>query len=274
VPTVFRFLQLLVLAYGLYALMLTVLQRQLIFPGRGLQPLARPVGVGADAEQLWISTSFGSVEALFIASPMSGKQPLVLLFHGNGGLIDDLHPEYARLRQMGYGLLLVEYPGYGHSGGVPSQRSLAETALAAFDYLIKRPEVDSEQVIVFGSSLGSSPAIALAVQRPVRALILAAPPASLRPLAHQRWLPSFLLFDTFDNAALIRQYTGPTLVLHGRYDSVIPFSHGQQVAAAAPRGRLVALASDHNDLLSAPGFWQEVSQFLQIEQISAKGRQP
>ena len=270
-PTFSRLLVLAVLAYGLYALVLTLLQRHLIFPGRELTPPPKPVGIAAGAEQLWISTSFGRVEARFIAGSRPGRQPVVILFHGNAELIDDLSPDYALFRQLGCGLLLVEYPGYGRSSGTPTERSLAEVALAAYDYLVLRPEVAPDRVMAFGSSLGAGPAIALAVQRPVRALLLAAPPASLRPFAHERLLPSVLLRDRFDNVDLITGYAGPTLVVHGRNDTIMPFVHGQRVAAAAPQGKLVVLEADHNDLLGAPGFWEAVSSFLQAERIVTAG---
>lgn len=259
------------LAYGLYALVLTLLQRQLLFPGRNLPPPPQPMGIAAGAEQIWIDTSFGRVEARFIAGPRPGRQPVVILFHGNAELIDDLSPDYALFRQLGCGLLLVEYPGYGRSSGTPSQGSLAEVALAAYDDLLLRPEVAPDRVLAFGSSLGAAPAIALAVQRPVRALLLAAPPASLRPFAHERLLPSVLLRDSFDNAELIKGYAGPTLVLHGRNDTIMPILHGRQVAAAAPQGQLVALEADHNDLLGAPGFCEAVSSFLKAERIITAG---
>lgn len=268
-PGLYRLLLLVVLGYVGYALVLLMFQGHLIYPGRSLVPTAIPSGVAAAAETFWIVTSFGKVEGRFVAAKRAGRQPLVIFFHGNGELVDELSPELERLRRVGCGILLVEYPGYGRSSGRPHQRSLAETALAAFDMAVQRPEVDPKRIVSFGVSLGAGPAIALAVQRPVRTLILAAPPASLRPFAHKRLLPSFLLRDTFDNALLIKDFAGATLVLHGDHDSIMPFSHGQQVASAAQHGRLISLSADHNDLLGLPGFWKAVERFLAAEGVTA-----
>lgn len=261
-PSFARLAVLMMVAYVIYALLLATFQRYLIYPGRSLVPQAIPTGVAAGTEPFWIITGFGRVEGRFVAPKVVGRQPLVIFFHGNGELVDGLSPELELLRQAGCGILLVEYPGYGRSSGRPHQRSLAETAQAAFDMVIQRPEVDPARIVSFGVSLGSGPAIALATQRPVRALILAAPPASLRPFANQRLLPSFLLHDTFDNAELIKGFAGPTLVLHGQHDSIMPFAHGQKVAAAAVNGQLVPLAADHNNLLGVAGFWKAVEAFL------------
>lgn len=273
-PSLYRVLFLLLLAYVGYALLMALFQRHLIYPGRNLVPVAVPSGVAAGAETFWIITSFGKVEGRFIPARKAGPQPVVIFFHGNGELVDDLSPELDQLRSLGCGLLLVEYPGYGRSSGRPHQRSLNEAALAAYDMLVQRSEVDPARVVAFGVSLGAGPAVTLAAKRPVRALILAAPPASLRDFAHRSLLPSFLLHDTFDNVKIITHYQGPTLVLHGRSDRVIPFFHGQQMAAAAVRGQLISLSADHNDLLAADGFWKAVTVFLRQQQIVAGGSKP
>lgn len=270
-PTIYRLTVLLVAVYLGYALLLALFQRHLLYPGRNLVPPPLPSGIAAGAEPFWIITSFGKVEGRLITDTVPGRQPAVLFFHGNGELVDQLSPELDILRRSGCAVLLVEYPGYGRSSGRPHQESLAETAVAAYDMLMQRPEIDPKRVVSFGVSLGAGPAVALATRRPVQALILASPPASLRPFARQRLLPPFLLHDTFDNAVLIKGYQGPTLVVHGQHDTIIPFNHGQQVALAAPHGTLVALSADHNDLLTAPGFWQTVTSFLQQEKLVVAG---
>jgi pimeloyl-ACP methyl ester carboxylesterase len=256
--------------YAVYALLMALFQRHLIYPGRNLVPAAIPSGVAADAETFWIITSFGKVEGRFIPARRTGAQPAVIYFHGNGELVDELSPELDQLRRLGCGLLLVEYPGYGRSSGRPHQRSLDETALAAYDMLVQRSEVDPSRIVSFGFSLGSGPAVTLAAKRPIRALILAAPPASLRPFAHKRLLPALLLHDTFDNVDVIRDYAGPTLVLHGRHDSIMPFANGQQMAVAARHGQLIPFDADHNDLLGVAGVWRAIAEFLQKEKIVSR----
>lgn len=250
-------------AYLGYAVLLALFQRALLFPGRWQTPPAQPEGVAATAETVWLSTSFGRVKS-FLSVPGSGGGPfpLVVVFHGNGELIDSPHPDFERLRELGCALLLVEYPGYGRSDGSPRQDTLIESALAAYDAVSVRPEIDSTRIAAFGNSIGAFPAAVLAVHRPVRALVLAAPFSSLRPFARRYLLPAWLLFDPFDNLATVRRFSGCTLVLHGQRDSIVPFRHGQEVAAAAVRGDLIRLPSDHNDLLDQPRFWEEVGAFF------------
>lgn len=260
---VIRALLLVCAAYLGYAVLLMLFQRHLLFPGRWLTPPSMPGSVAASAESVWLTTSFGKVESrLALPGPVGGPFPLIIVFHGNGELIDSPHPEYEQLLRLGCALLLVEYPGYGHSAGKPRQQTLIETALAGYDAVNLRPEVDRTRIVSFGTSIGAYPAAVLAVHRPVRALILAAPFTSLRPFAHRHLLPSWLLFDYFDNLSMIRQYTGRTLVLHGQHDTIVPCGHGEQVAATAVQGQFVLLPADHNDLLDQPRFWEEVRMFL------------
>lgn len=259
---ILRILLLLLFAYVGYALVMLLFQRNMVYPGRSLAPATLPSGIASGAEELWIITSFGKVEGRFVSESNAGRRPAVIYFHGNGELIDMLSPELDMFRQLGCSVLLVEYPGYGRSSGRPHQRSLAETALAAYDMLVQRGDVDASRIVSFGSSLGAGPAVALATNRPVAALLLAAPLASLRPFARERFLPSFLLHDAFDNALLVKKYSGPLLVIHGRRDSFIPYTHGKQVADATPRGRLVLVDADHNDILSNRDFWLNVKDFM------------
>ena len=242
-------------------------QRNMLYPGRGLAPVAIPSGVAANAEKIWIVTSFGKVEGRLVLGNTSIPQPAVIFFHGNGELIDNLTPELDKLRKLGFAILLVEYPGYGASSGRPQERTIAESAIAAYDMLLKRSDIDPSRIVSFGFSIGAGPAVALAVERPVKALVLAAPVASLRPFANKRLLPSFFLHDTFDNALIIKRYKGPVLVLHGRGDTVVPFYHGEKVAASAVKGRLVQISADHNELLDSPLFWQELTTFFKQEKL-------
>lgn len=59
----------------------------------------------------------------------------------------------------------------------------------------------------------------------------------------------------FDRARDAARLGCPLLVIHGTDDMVCPIEDGQALAAAAPRGRLVAVAgAGHNDLWTVPAF--------------------
>jgi hypothetical protein len=82
-------------------------------------------------------------------------------------------------------------------------------------------------------------------------------------LAKKFLFPPFLVRDPFDNLAVVKNYSKPVLIIHGRHDTVIPFSHGKALHGAAKQGEMIAYNAGHNDC--PPDwkvFWQDVERFL------------
>lgn len=50
---------------------------------------------------------------------------------------------------------MVEYRGYGLSQGSPSEDGLYSDALAALEYLHSRDDINTDEIVVFGRSLGN-----------------------------------------------------------------------------------------------------------------------
>jgi fermentation-respiration switch protein FrsA (DUF1100 family) len=80
-------------------------------------------------------------------------------------------------------------------------------------------------------------------------------------MTHVRLLP----FDKFNNLGKLPRVTCPVLVIHGTADETIPFSHAQQLYAAAPgpKYRLWVEGAGHNDLLETAGeeYWKALHEF-------------
>ena len=98
-------------------------QRTLLFPAPSLAGApARP----HDAKSVWLETAAGKVEAWYLPPLVSvdAPAPLLLFTHGNGELIDYWPDDFQEPRRWGVAVLLVEYPGYGRSGGAPTLDSL------------------------------------------------------------------------------------------------------------------------------------------------------
>jgi fermentation-respiration switch protein FrsA (DUF1100 family) len=183
-------------------------------------------------------------------------------------LIDSWPEALKRVPAMGVGLLLVEYPGYGRSAGSPSQESISETFTRAYDTLAARPDVDPARNVFFGRSLGGGAVCDLAAKRPAAALILMSCFTSVRSFAIRYLAPSFLIRDPFDNLAVVRDYSGPVLVIHGRFDEIIPFGHGNTLHAAARNGKMIAYDAGHNDCPPDWSvFWRDVEEFLKANGI-------
>ncbi len=258
-----------VLIYAIYCLLLFLGQRQVLFPRYMIPTPAHPSFQGTRIEPWFLETSFGKVEAWYLPPAAAATPaPAVIFGHGNGELIDDWPTELGRFSEMGMGLLLVEYPGYGRSAGSPSQESIAEAFTLAYDRLSTRPDVDPGRIVLFGRSLGGGAVCDLAMKRPSAALILMSCFESVRAFAVRYLAPAFLIRDPFDNLSAVRRYRGPVLVLHGNADEVVPFGHGRVLHAAAPNGKMIVYEAGHNDC--PPDwevFWRDVEEFLKANGI-------
>ena len=214
-----------------------------------------------DVERVWLAASFGKVEAWYLP-PVNGgisPAPLLVFTHGNAELIDFWPGEFDPPRAWGFGVLLVEYPGYGRSEGSPSQRSITETMLAAHDWARAKPGIDAARIIPYGRSIGGGAATVLAAARQAPALILESAFSSVAAFASGFGAPAFLVRDRFDTVAAVRNFKEPILVLHGSRDDIVPPQHGADIAAAAPRATLRSMPCGHND---CPRPWDEIRAFL------------
>ena len=269
--TIIKYIGMAFVFYIAYCCLLFLIQRQIIYP-RNLIPSPPPSTQKIPGlEKIWLDTSFGKVESwLLRPAKENASAPVaaVIFAHGNGELIDFWPDELKPFTRLGLALLLVEYPGYGRSAGKPSQESITETFIAAYDALTARKDIDGSRIVLFGRSLGGGAVCTLAAQRPSRALILMSTFTSVRSFAVRYMVPGFFARDPFDNLALVRSYSGPILFLHGKYDGVIPFRHSVALQKAAKNSQLIAYDAGHNDC--PPDwdvFWQHMESFLREIEI-------
>ena len=154
----------------------------------------------------------------WFAAPQ-GDKPVIVYFHGNGG---SLRYGAARFRQLigaGIGLVALEYRGYGGNEGSPSEDGLIADGEAAYAYAAAH--YPAKQIVLWGQSLGSGVAVAVAAEKPVARVILEAPFTSTAAVASIRYwyIPvSLLMKDQFHSDRRIQKVTAPLLILHGVKD--------------------------------------------------------
>ena len=223
-------------AVGTYAVILvaaTLFQRSLIyFPDTSRPDLDR-TGVPGGRE-VTLTTADG-LDLLAWYWPAADGSPTLAMFHGNARHMGPRAPKMAPFVDAGFGLLLVEYRGYGGNPGRPTEQGLKTDGAAALDWL-RDEGVPPEHTVLYGESLGSGIAVFLATQRPVAAVVLEAPYTSITALARRQFwfLPvDWLLWDRFDSLSRIAEVPVPILIVHGTADRVIPVSHGRTLAAAS-----------------------------------------
>ena len=254
VHSLLKFFTLATITYAAYALLIYLMQRQIIYPGRNIR-MSGPPPTGI--VPLAVATAAGQGEAWFMPPfrrREGERRPLLIFFHGNGEIVDYLLEQVEGFRELGMGVLLVEYPGFGRSSGKPAENSITEMAVAAYDAVLRREDVDPQRIVLFGRSLGGGAACALAARRPSAALILQSTFTSTRPFARNYLAPGFLVSDVFDNGKVLAAYRNPVLLFHGSSDTIVPPRHSRELQRLAPRARLVEFPCGHNDF---PPDWRE-----------------
>jgi len=237
--------------YGVFVGGLYVAQRHLMYhPGGDLPVLAQSAIAGF--EQVRLSTEDG-LELLAWYLPAEGGRATLIVTHGNAGHIGHRTPKLAAYADAGYGLLLVEYRGYGGNPGKPDEDGLYLDAEAGFAFLESRG-VLPERIVAYGESLGTAVAVEMAARYPVAAVILESPFTSIADVAasHYWYVPMarWLVLDGFHAERRIERIDAPILMLHGARDSIVPTRMGENLFAAAndPKQFWLAPEADHNDL--------------------------
>jgi fermentation-respiration switch protein FrsA (DUF1100 family) len=218
---------------------------------------------------VWLTASDGTkLHAWWISHPAA--KFTFLAFHGNASNIANRKATYEFLRDTPANGLALEYRGYGHSEGKPSEAGLYLDADAAYEFLINTKRLDPKSILSFGQSLGTTVAADLAAHHKVGGLILEAPlPSAFRAASKMFWfLPglSLLVYSQFDTISKLKQITAPVMVVQCTHDPVLPFQFGQEVYNAAPSPKrflcIEAECHEESSLISPVQYRSALEQFL------------
>jgi uncharacterized protein len=248
--------------YGLLVALVYMAQRALqYFPER---QRTSPAAAGLpQAEEVMLTTSDGERVIVWHVPPREGK-PVLLYFHGNGGSLAWRTERLRALTSDGTGLVALSYRGYGGSTGRPTEAGMIADALAAYDFAAARYPAD--RIALWGESIGSGVAVAVAAEKPVGRMVLESPFTSVADIAARIYwfLPvRWLIKDPFRSDLRIGKVTAPVLVLHGDSDNVVPFVLGERLYAMiqGPKRFVRFPGAGHNDL-GARGAVEVAKQFL------------
>ncbi|HEX4330714.1 MAG TPA: CocE/NonD family hydrolase [Usitatibacter sp.] len=251
--------------YAAAILLTWAFQEKLLFYPRAVA--APPVApAGWKLEEVRIDAADGTVLAGALVIPPVAKPPLVVYLGGNAEEVTSFAGEAERT----YGeraVLLVNYRGYGDSGGTPSEKALVADGIAIVDWAANRGDLDTRRIAIHGRSLGTGVAVQVAAARPPRCVVLTSPFSSALEVAqaHYRWLPvARLMRHPFDSAARAPALRMPALVLIGDADTLVPPSQSERLASlwGGPIERLVLHGYGHTDLSIDPRYDAAIQAFL------------
>ena len=218
-------------AFGLVALF--VMQRSFLFPSPQTIRTSPQAAGFPEAEEHGLTTADGE-KVIVWHVPARPGHPVVLYFHGNGDYLAGFFGRFRDLISDGTGIVALSYRGYAGSSGQPSEQGLLQDAAAAYAFTTACYSAD--RIVVWGFSLGTGVAVALAAEHPVGRLILEAPYTSIVDVAAASfWFfpVRLVMLDPFHSDQRIARVRVPLLIMHGARDPTIPIALGERLFALA-----------------------------------------
>ncbi|KYN24336.1 Abhydrolase domain-containing protein 13 [Trachymyrmex cornetzi] len=222
------------------------------------------------------------------------KAPTLLFLHGNAGNMGHRLQNIVGLyHNIQCNILMLEYRGYGLSQGTPSEEGLYMDARAGIDYLFSRTDINTNEIIVFGRSLGGAVAIDLATKEEnlqrIWCLILENTFTSIPDMAalfvgskFLQYLPLFvyknkilifiyifiyfyIFLHDYLSILKVRSVTVPTLFISGLADTLVPPRMMQDLyknCRSTYKRILPIVDGTHNETWCQPSYYQNINAFL------------
>lgn len=227
-------------------------QRSFLFPIPTSERVTPAAAGFPEAEEHALTTTDGE-RVIVWHVPAKPGHAVILYFPGNGDFLAGRISRFRAMTSDGAGLVALSYRGYAGSSGQPSERGLLRDAAAAYAFTSARYAAD--RIVVWGFSLGTGVAAALAAEQRIGKMILEAPYTSTVDIAGAlpplRFVPVRLLMrDQFRSDQRIARVAAPLLIMHGDRDQVIPIAAGERLFALAhePKQFVRLVGGRHDDL--------------------------
>ncbi len=258
-------LSLVALYFGL-SVLIYFFQRMMVYhPEKNI--IQTPAAGGLEFEEVIVRTSDGiSIHGWFV--PHESPRATLLYLHGNAGNISGRVESIHLLHTLGLSVYIIDYRGYGKSTGKPSEKGTYRDAEAAWNYLTEQREIPSDQIIIYGRSLGGAVAIWLAAHHTPRALMVGSTFSTIRDIAEDLFpgFPARILSRIhYNSKKYIRQVRCPVLIMHSREDDLIPFRHGKELYETAHEPKsFLELRGGHGEsiVVSRAKYTEGIEQFL------------
>jgi hypothetical protein len=209
-----------------------------------------PADIGLKYEEITLTTK-DSVNLSAWYVPAKNERGVLLFCHGNAGNISHRLDSIRIFHDLGLGVLIFDYRGYGRSEGSPTEEGTYLDAESSWDYLVNVKKARSEKIILFGRSLGSAVAAELALRHPAAGIIIESGFKSIPALGAKffPYLPVRLIsrfqYSTIDK---VDKIVMPKLFIHSPQDEMIPYEHGTALFKNAEEPKeFLQITGGHND---------------------------
>ena len=197
-------------------------------------------------EMFFAESPIGPIALLHLKAENADKT--ILYSHGNAEDVSNLTWAFSYFLKERLSVCAYDYPGYGISPGIPTEKNVYAAAETAYKYLTEKCKIEPQNIIIYGRSIGSGASWYLAEKYPVGALIIECGFTSITRVVTQIKL---FPFDAFPNIKRVSNVNCPVLFFHGKQDQIVPFNHGKTMYMLAnePKYKLWIPHCGHNDII-------------------------
>lgn len=262
---ILRWVKIFILIYFFFGIVLYYLQETIL-----LHPVAHPEGYtytfNSPFKEINIpinkNENFNIVQFLPKDSIRKG---VVLYFHGNKENINHYSKYADNFTKLGYEVWMPDYPGFGKTTGILTEKKLYEEALLV--YKLANLKFKADSIIIYGRSFGTGIASQLASMINCRRLILETPYYSV-PALFSYYAPiyptSFMSKFKLPVNEYLQEVTAPVTIFHGTNDEIIPYSVTKKLKNILKSNDefITVEKGRHNNLNDFPLFHQKLDSLL------------
>jgi alpha-beta hydrolase superfamily lysophospholipase len=210
--------------------------------------------------------------------PVKESEKLIIYCHGNGGNIGNTLGFVEIMNKKGYNVLVFDYSGYGKSNGIPSESILVENVYQILDYATQVKEFKTENIILYGHSLGGAVAIQAAagyIDGPeLGGLVVEGTFYSLIDRAKDSFKclgwPCFSIDTKYRSYDYIKYIRCPFIIVHSTRDEIIQYNHAEKLLEAAQKQKknvkLITIKGLHNAPIYTNEFFTEISDLFMADE--------
>ena len=221
--------------------------------------------------KLWQATA-ADYQGLIAESDAPAPNGTIVLFHGNGGTALDRGFYLKPFMELGFRVILAEYPKYGGRPGKVGEKPFVAAGMETVQLAY---EQYGDPIYLVGESLGCGVAAAVTKQTsvPIAGIILITPWDTLASVAKSLFpfLPvKLVLTDKYDSIENLQAFQKKISVVGAERDEILPIKHAMNLYNALPEGRKrlwIIKGAGHNDwpIHTDASLFKEMTDFVRID---------
>lgn len=213
-------------------------------------------------EDVYFTTSDG-IKINGWYSPPRYRNITVIFCHGNGGNLSYYQDIFSKLKQKGFGILAIDYRGYGKSEGKPGEKGLYEDLRTGIKFLNDEKKTPKKNIVLWGLSLGGAVVSQVASEdvgyrgvilhstfTNLKAMVGNIIAASMPQLGENVSILTNIIpmFEKYDTKSRIELIKSPILITHSTPDDVVPVEMSRELAKLTPKAQVfISEEGGHND---------------------------